>query len=106
MHNIKKTFDKFYLIIRNLRKESLNKNSNFHKVSRRPKFSDTEVIALSLTSEALAIDSENNLFVKLNIEYKKQFPNLIQRTKYNISRRRLFLKIEEERKIISDKIIA
>lgn len=105
MHNIKKTFDRFYLIIRNLLKDSLDKNGNFHKVGRRPKFSDVEVIALSLTSEALSIDSENNLFMKLNTEYKKQFPNLIKRSKYNIRRRGLFLKIEEVRKIISAKIV-
>lgn len=105
MHNIKKTFDKFYMIIRNLLKDTLDRNGNFAKVGRTPKFSDIEVIALSLASEALAIDSENNLFVKLNTEYKKQFPNLIQRSKYNIRRRKLFLKIEEVRKIISDKII-
>lgn len=105
MHNIKKTFDRFYLIIRNLLKDSIDRNGNFHKVGRRPKFSDIEVIALSLTSEALSIDSENNLFMKLNTEYKRQFPNLIERSKYNIRRRRLFFKIEEIRKIIADKII-
>ncbi|MBQ0160909.1 MAG: IS982 family transposase, partial [Bacteroidales bacterium] len=31
-----------------------------------PKFSDLEVIALSLTAESLSIDSENCLFVWLN----------------------------------------
>ena len=88
-------------------KGSLDKNGNFPKVGRTPKFSDVEVIALSLASEALVRlnRDENNLFVKLNTEYKKQFPNLIQRSKYNIRRRKLFLKIEEVRKIISDKII-
>lgn len=105
MHNIKKTFDRFYMIIRNLLKDAVDKNGNFHKVGRHPKFSDIEVIALSLTSEALSIDSENNLFMKLNKEYKKQFPNLITRSKYNIRRRRLFIQTEKLREIISSKII-
>ena len=61
MHNIKKTFDRFYLIISNLLKDNVDINGNFHKSGRRPKFSDIEVIALSLTSEALSIDSQNNL---------------------------------------------
>jgi hypothetical protein len=105
MHNIKKTFDRFYMIIRNLLKDTVDKNGNFRKVGRRPKFSDIEVIALSLTSETLSIDSENNLFIKLNTEYKKQFPNLITRSKYNIRRRGLFMQTEKLRKILSDKII-
>jgi hypothetical protein len=33
-----------------------------------------EVIALSLTAEALSIDSENRLFSKLNSDYKTDFP--------------------------------
>ena len=105
MHNIKKTFDKIYMIIRNLLKDSVDKNGNFHKVGRRPKFSDIELIALSLTSESLSIDSENNLFMKLNTEYNKQIPNLINRSKYNIRRRQLFMQIEKIREILSDKII-
>ena len=93
------------MIIRNLLKESIDKKGNFHKRGRPPKFSDTEVIALSLTSEALSIDSENNLFIKLNTEYSKQFPNLIHRSRYNIRRRQLYMQIEKLRKILSDKII-
>ena len=105
MHNIKKTFDRFYMIINNLLKDTVDNKGNFKKLGRHPKFSDIEVIALSLTSEALSIDSENNLFMKLNTEYKKQFPNLIHRSKYNIRRRKLFRQIESVRKILSDKII-
>lgn len=106
MHNIKKTFDKIYMIISNLLNDSVDKNGNFPKIGRTPKFSDTEIIALSITSETLSIDSENLLFIKLNTEYKKQFPNLIDRSKYNIRRRNLSFKIEEVRKMIADKITA
>ncbi|MFZ1288496.1 MAG: IS982 family transposase [Melioribacteraceae bacterium] len=93
------------MIISNLLKDSIDKKGNFHKLGRTPKFSDLEVIALSLTSEILSIDSENFLFIKLNAEYKKQFPNLINRRKYNIRRRNIALKIEEVRKLLSKKII-
>ena len=96
MHYIKKTFDRFYLIISNLLKDNVDINGNFHKSGRRPKFSDIEVIALSITSEALSIDNQNNLFMKLNTEYKKQFPNLINRSKYNIRRRKLFIQTENQ----------
>lgn len=47
-----------------------------------PRFSDLEVIALSLTAEHLSIDSENNLFDRLK-DYKVEFPNLISRRQYN-----------------------
>jgi Transposase DDE domain len=104
MHNIKKTFDKIYMIISSLLIDSVDMKGNFPKTGRNPKFSDTELIALSITSETLSIDSENLLFIKLNTEYKKQFPNLINRSKYNIRRRNLFLKIEEVRKMIAEKI--
>jgi hypothetical protein len=46
------------------------------------------VVALSLTAEALSIDSENLLFQKLK-EYKSDFPNLISRCQYNQRRRYL-----------------
>ena len=59
------------MTIRNLQKDTLDKNGNFHKVGQRPKFSDIEIIALSPASEALSIDSVNNLFMKLTKEYKK-----------------------------------
>jgi len=86
-------------------KDNVYKNGNFKKVGRKPKFSNAEIIFLSLTSEILSIDSKNNLFIKLNREYKKQFPNLINRSNYNIRRRNLSSMIEELRKVLSDKII-
>ena len=45
-----------------------------------------EVVALSLTSEAIGIDSESLLFAKLQ-EYKQEFPNLISRRGYNDRRK-------------------
>jgi hypothetical protein len=51
--------------------------------------SDCEIIALSLCSEALSIDSENLFWKKLSTEYCQDFPNLIDRSNYNKRRRRL-----------------
>jgi len=59
MHNIKNTFDKFYKIIFEILKEQVNEQGNFIKPGVRPKFSDVEIITLSLVSECLSIDSEN-----------------------------------------------
>ena len=51
-----------------------------------PKFSDLEIVALNLTSEAIGIDSESLLFAKLK-EYKNEIPNLISRRQYNDRRK-------------------
>lgn len=55
-----------------------------------PKFSDVEVMALSLTTERLGIDSENYLFSKLNKKYLIDFENLINRRQYDDRRKLLF----------------
>ena len=67
-----------------------------------PKFSDLEVVALSLTAEALSIDSECLLFSKLNSDYKADFPNLISRRQYNDRRKYLFGLTEKIRKCMSE----
>lgn len=55
---------------------------------RKPKMTDIEVIALSLTAEYMSIDSENYLFKQIN---QSEIPNLIERSQYNKRRRKLFL---------------
>ena len=47
-----------------------------------PRFSDLEVIALSLTAEKFSVDSESYLFSLLE-EYKSDIPNLISRRQFN-----------------------
>ncbi len=99
MHNLKSNFDKIFPIIKQQLKQ-LNYKKN--KVGRPAKFSDAKVISLSLTAAALGIDSENYLFSKLNSEYKKSFPDLITRSKYNIRVRKLSPIIEQIRKGLID----
>lgn len=105
MHNIKNTFDKFYKIILEILKPHIDKQGNFVKPGAVPKFSDTEIIALSLASESLSIDSENYLFGKLRTEYCDDFPNLIDRSQYNIRRRKLLEQIEFVRNKMANKLI-
>lgn len=51
-----------------------------------PRFSDLEVIALSLTAEKCSVDSESYLFSLLE-EYKSDIPNLISRHQFNERRK-------------------
>ena len=69
-----------------------------------PKFSDMQVIALSLTAECLSIDSENHLFSKLNTEYKDKFKNIVSRRQYNDRRKLLFNKTENVRKSMAEQL--
>ena len=94
-----------YSIIEKLLKNDIDSKGNFAKVGRNPKFSDLSIITLSLTSESLGIDSENYLFGKLIAEYKNDFPNLIDRSQYNLRRRKLITQIEKVRNMLLESIV-
>lgn len=89
MHNIKANFDKIIVITKQFIKQDINEKGNIPRVGKRPKFSDVSVISLALTSEAMGIDSENYLFQKLKTTYNTSFPELIDRSQYNVRRRKL-----------------
>jgi hypothetical protein len=65
MHNIKTNFDKILGVLKDIIGQHVNEKGNYVRRSSVPKFSDIEVIAMSLTAECLSIDSENYLFSNL-----------------------------------------
>ena len=71
-------------------------------VGRIQKMSDLEVIALSLTAEFMSIDSENSLFESVD---DSQIPNLIERSQFNMRRRKLFLFLEEVRTKLASRFL-
>ena len=105
MHNIKTNFDKVIEVIKQIIGEELTAG-NFRRRGTKPKFSDIEVIALSLTAECLGIDSENLLFSKLRSEYTEDFKNLISRRQYNDRRKFLFAKQEAIRAGMTEQLNA
>jgi len=104
MHNIKTNFDKILAVIKDILRDEINDKGNYKRPGTVPKFSDIEVITLSLTAECLSIDSENHLFSKLNSEYKNEFQNIISRRQYNDRRKLLFEKIERVRKLMAERL--
>ena len=86
-HNFCTKYGKILEICKQYSKNLVNELGNTTKRGVVPKFSDLEVIALSLTAEAMSIDSENCLFVRLQ-SYKTEFPNLISRRQYNARRKK------------------
>jgi len=104
MHNIRTNFTKILEVIKDILVDEINEKGNYLRRGTVPKFSDIEVIALSLTAECLSIDSENYLFSKLNSEYLNDFENLISRRQYNDRRKLLFDKTEVVRKSMAERI--
>lgn len=78
MHNLYTIFTKFHDICKQFAENLVNEKGNIHRCGVVPKFSDLEVIALSMTAETESIDSESRLFSKLS-EYQDKIPNLISR---------------------------
>lgn len=73
MHNLYTIFAKFLEICKVFFSDLVDDNGNIPRRGVVLRFSDLEVISLSLTAEALGVDSENYLFSKLS-EYCTQFP--------------------------------
>lgn len=104
MHSISTNFSKILEVIKGIIVDEITEEGNYLRRGTRPRFSDVEVIALSLTAECLSIDSENYLFAKLNSEYANDFKNLISRRQYNDRRKLLFTKTEAIRKSMSERL--
>ena len=78
MYNFCAKFRQILDICKRHSENLVNSLGNVPRVGVVPRFSDLEVIALSLTAEALGIDSENCLFHRLS-QYGDEMPNLISR---------------------------
>lgn len=88
MHNFIEIYERILKVLQKFSPEQL---LSFQR--RRPNMSDLELVGLCLTSEYLALDSENDLFRKLPIALSCR----IERSVYNRRKRRLFPHIEEIR---------
>ena len=95
MRNLTANFGKILDICKEFSKNLVNERGNLPRRGVVPRFSDLEVIALSLTAEQCGIDSESLLFSCLE-EYKADFPNLISRRQFN-DRRKFLSPLRYER---------
>lgn len=86
MPNLYAIFAKLLNIYKQVAGNLVNESGNVPRRGVVPRFSDLEIVALNMTSEAAGIDSESLLFAKLQ-EYKLEFPNLISRRQYNDRRK-------------------
>ena len=103
MHNLYTNFVRILEICKDFSKNLVNERGNIPRRGVVPRFSDLEVIALSLTAEHMSIDSENLLFDRLK-EYEKEMPNLVSRRQYNDRRKFTSNLCEQIRKRVAEKI--
>ena len=94
MHNLRTSFDKFFDLTKSIFKNRINDSGNLRFYSNKPKITDCEIIALSLTSESLGIDSENYLWGKLKCDHSNDFPNLIDSSNFNRRCKKLYPYVE------------
>ena len=104
MRNLAANFGKILDICKFFSKNLVNERGNLPRRGVVPRFSDIEVIALSLTAEKYSIDSESQLFSLLEEYYKTDFPNLISRRQYNDRRKFTANLCEQIRKLIAQAI--
>ncbi|MFX8381642.1 IS982 family transposase, partial [Acinetobacter baumannii] len=58
----KANFDKIHDLLKYILSDEINEKENYKRRDGVPRFSDVEVMSLSLTAECLSIDSENICF--------------------------------------------
>lgn len=101
MCNFNTKFVKILEICKQFFHNLVNEQGNIPRRGPMPKFSDLEVVALSLTAESESIDSEKWLFDYKLQEYKDKIPNLISRRQFNDRRKNTAGLCEDIRKRIA-----
>ena len=87
MCNLYTKFVKFLEICKQFSHDLVTEQGNILRPGPVPRFSDFEVIALSMAAEAEEIDSENWLFEAKLQECRSSIPNLILRRQFNDRRK-------------------
>lgn len=95
MNNFSASYEKILGTLQNIEQKA-----NFRNQHRRPRMSDIEVIALSLTAEYMGIDSECQLFRMMPDSLRAR----IERSVYNRRRRALFVHTDMIRKRLAERI--
>ena len=104
MHNLYTKFVKILEICKLFSENLVNEYGNIPRRGPIPKFSDLEVVALSLAAESESINSEKWLFEYRLQEYKDKLPTLISRRQFNDRRKNTAGPCEEIRKRLAMKM--
>ena len=89
MCNLYTKFVIFWEICKQFSYNLVTERGNIRRPGPIPRFSDLEVLALSMAAESEEIDSENWLFESKLKECRENIPNLISRRQFNDRRKAL-----------------
>jgi len=104
MCNLYTKFVKFLEICKQFSEDLVTESGNMLRPGPVPRFSDLEVIALSMAAESEEIDSENWLFESKLKECRTSIPNLISRRQFNDRRKQVSGLCEQIRSRIARRI--
>lgn len=83
MHNLEVNVMNYYWQLKALVTDLTNNKDNFRNYRKDPKASDLIIISLKLASEAMGINSENNLYHRLEADYSRLRNMLPDRSNFN-----------------------
>lgn len=104
MCNLYAKYVKILEICKQFSENLVNDKGNVRRPGPVPKFSDLEVVALTLAAETESFDSENWLFEHQLNDCREKMPNLISRRQFNDRRKTTSGLCEEIRKRIAQAI--
>lgn len=102
MCNLYTKFVRFLEICKHFSNGLVTEKGNILRPGPIPRFSDLEVIALSMAAESEEIDSENWLFESKLKECRNKLPNLISRRQFNDRRKSVSNLQEDIRQVYHD----
>lgn len=103
MHHIRATFDKIVHALNDVLQGKPPVLRDRVRPGPKHRFTDFDVIALSLTADVIGLNSENHLFAVLCSDYKDQFPTLLSRRQFNYRKGQLADEINLFAECIRDK---
>ena len=102
INDLKDLFTIIFVLVDDVYNEIIPSNIKNRRNISDSKLSDSEIISISIFGEAITIDSEKAWFFFVKKNFKDLFPNIGDRTRFNRTKRNLFMVIKEIQKYFSN----
>lgn len=102
INDLKDLFTIIFVLVDDVYNEIIPSNIKNRRNISDSKLSDSEIISISIVGEAITIDSEKAWFFFVKKNFKDLFPNIGDRTRFNRTKRNLFMVIKEIQKYFSN----
>ena len=102
INDLKDLFTIIFVLVGDVYNEIITSNIKNRRNISDSKLSDSEIISISIVGEAITIDSEKAWFFFVKKNFKDLFPNIGDRTRFNRTKRNLFMVIKEIQKYFSN----